>query len=181
MKNITKFDLKILKKIQKNLCSPALDKVMIGATKLGTAGAVWIGIGGLMMLLKKYRRCGFTLAAAVSFDVFANNILVKNLFHRARPCDVDQTVALKIRRPFGASFPSGHTLTSVTAATILTLNKKSFGLGAIPLAALISFSRMYLFVHYPSDIAAATALGIGLGSAAYALEKKALPAPKEEA
>lgn len=50
MKNITKFDLKILKKIQKNLCSPALDKVMIGATKLGTAGAVWIGIGGLMML-----------------------------------------------------------------------------------------------------------------------------------
>ena len=181
MKNMTKLDFKILKKIQKNLCSPVLDKVMIGATNIGTAGAVWIGIGGLMMLSKKYRRCGFTLAAAVSFDVVANIILVKNIFHRARPCDIDHTVPLKIRRPFGASFPSGHTLTSVTAATVLTLNNRAFGLGAIPLAGLISFSRMYLFVHYPSDIAAATALGVGIGSAAYALEAKALPSPKEEA
>lgn len=181
MNKLTQLDLKMLHKIQEKICRPELDSLMRAASLIGTAGAVWLGIGGALMLTKKYRRQGFILAAAVVTDVVANNLLVKNIFSRPRPCDVDKSVALKVKRPIGASFPSGHTLTSVTAATILAMTNKRFGLCALPLAGLISFSRMYLFVHYPSDIAAATAMGIGFGTAAFKLGDKLLPNPKAKA
>lgn len=69
--------------------------------------------------------------------------------------------------PSDHSFPSGHTLSSVIAATILTATDRHFAFAAIPLAALIAFSRLYLFVHYPSDVLASVILGIAIGAAVW--------------
>ena len=70
---------------------------------------------------------------------------------------------LLIANPTDYSFPSGHTLSSVIGATVLTKANRKFGLAAIPLAALIAFSRLYLYVHFPTDILGAAVLGVGIG------------------
>ena len=68
-----------------------------------------------------------------------------------------------IANPTDYSFPSGHTLSSVIGATILTKTNRHFGYAAIPLAVLIAFSRLYLYVHFPSDILGAAVLGVVIG------------------
>ena len=92
------------------------------------------------------------------------NVFLKHLIARPRPCWLDQSVPLLIAVPNDYSFPSGHTLASVIGATILTAADRRFGLIAIPLAILIAFSRLYLYVHFPSDILGAVILGLGIGA-----------------
>jgi len=91
------------------------------------------------------------------------NACLKNLIARPRPCWLDSSVQLLIANPADYSFPSGHTLSSVIGATGLTKTNRRFGYAAIPLAALIAFSRLYLYVHFPSDVLAAAVLGVALG------------------
>ena len=91
------------------------------------------------------------------------NVFLKNMVARPRPCWLDPSVQLLIAVPKDYSFPSGHTLASVISATILTAMKVKFGAAAIWLAALIGFSRLYLYVHFPSDVLTAAVLGLGIG------------------
>ena len=72
-------------------------------------------------------------------------------------------MGMLVKVPTDYSFPSGHTLSSVIGATILTQADRRFGWAAIPLAALIAFSRLYLYVHFPSDILGAAVLGVVIG------------------
>ena len=91
----------------------------------------------------------------------------ENLIARPRPCWLDDSVKLLIPIPTDYSSPSGHTLSSVIGATVLTKTNRRFGWAAIPLAAIIAFSRLYLFVHYPSDILAGAVLGAAIGLVVY--------------
>ena len=91
------------------------------------------------------------------------NVFLKNMVARPRPCWLDPSVQLLIAVPKDYSFPSGHTLASVISATILTAMKLNFAAAAIWLAALIGFSRLYLYVHFPSDVLTAAVLGLGIG------------------
>lgn len=95
--------------------------------------------------------------------LLVGNICLKNLVARARPCWIDPGVPLLIGNPADYSFPSGHTLSSVIAATILYDTDKRFGIPAIILAVLIAFSRLYLYVHFPTDVLAAALLGVLIG------------------
>lgn len=79
------------------------------------------------------------------------------------PCWIDTSVPLLIANPTDYSFPSGHTLSSVISAVILAKTDRRFGYAAIPLAVLIAFSRLYLYVHFPSDVLASAVLGIIIG------------------
>ena len=92
--------------------------------------------------------------------------------HRPRPCWLDSSVWLLIADPTDYSFPSGHTLSSVIGATILTKTDRRFGYAAIPLAALIAFSRLYLYVHFPSDVLAAAVLGVMIGELAFYADRR---------
>lgn len=85
---------------------------------------------------------------------------------------VDSSVRLLIADPTDYSFPSGHTLSSVIGATILTKTDRRFGYAAIPLAALIAFSRLYLYVHFPSDVLAAAVLGVMIGELAFYADRR---------
>lgn len=120
-----------------------------------------------MLCAKKYRRQGVILLAGLAAGVLVGNVCLKNLIARPRPCWLDDSVKLLIPISTDYSFPSGHTLSSVIGATVLTKTNRRFGWAAIPLAAIIAFSRLYLFVHYPSDILAGAVLGVAIGLAVY--------------
>lgn len=103
----------------------------------------------------------------LAVGVLVGNVCLKNLIARPRPCWLDDSVMMLISSPTDYSFPSGHTLSSVIGATVLTKTDRRFGWAAIPLAAVIAFSRLYLFVHFPSDILAGAILGVIIGEAVY--------------
>ena len=158
-------DWTVLHWIHDTLTCPFLDAVMPKLTLLGSGGAVWLLAAGALLLSKKYRRYGVFLLAGLAVGVLVGNLTLKPLIARPRPCWLDASVPLLIGNPTDYSFPSGHTLASCIGATVLTRANRRFGLAAIPLAALIAFSRLDLYVHFPSDVLASALLGpaIGLG------------------
>ena len=171
-------DQTILYWIQDNLSCGLLDLLMPKLTLLGSGGAIWLLAAGGMLCTKKYRRQGVILLAAdtlpvqlvwVAVGVLVGNVCLKNLIARPRPCWLDNSVKLLVSSPTDYSFPSGHTLASAIGATVLTKTDHRFGWAAIPIAAIIAFSRLYLFVHFPSDILAGAVLGVAIGEAVYYL------------
>jgi undecaprenyl-diphosphatase len=156
-------DWTILHWIQDTLVCPALDFLMPKITLLGNGDAVWLLAAAALLITKKYRRYGVLLLVALALGVLTGNLTLKPLIARPRPCWVDESVRLLIPNPTDYSFPSGHTLSSIIGATVLTKANAKFGLAAIPLAALIAFSRLYLYVHYPTDILGAAVLGVAIG------------------
>ena len=148
----------------------ALDPVFVGATMLaGSIGQLWLILAAVLLIFKKTRRVGAAvLISYIGVAVFGELIL-KHLFFRPRPCEVDQTFALLITRPTSSSFPSTHTAFSFGAATAIFMNYKRAGIAAFVLALLIAFSRLYLFVHFPTDVLCGAILGVVIGIAAVRL------------
>lgn len=136
-----------------------LDKIMTVITTLGDAGIIWIVIAIALLFNKKTRKCGILMAISMLLGIIFGNGLLKNLIARPRPFSVDETIELLIERPTDYSFPSGHTLASFEAAVTIFLHSKKWGISAFIIAILIAFSRMYLFVHYPTDVLAGAILG----------------------
>ena len=134
-------DWSILHGLRALTTCPLLDFWMPKITALGNSGIIWV------------------LAAAL----LLGNLALKNLFARPRPCWLDESVPLLIARPSDYSFPSGHTMAGTIGATILTAADRRFGWAAIPLAVFIAFSRLYLYVHFPSDVLGGAVLGVGIG------------------
>ena len=160
------FDLPSLDWIQANLQCAFLDKIMPLITVLGDGGAFWIACAVLMMLLKKYRKAGISAGLALIFGLVICNMILKPTVARIRPYDYQDQLGiminLLIEKEHSLSFPSGHTIASFEAATAILLRHKKLGTAAMILAILIAFSRMYLYVHYPTDVIASVFLGIGL-------------------
>lgn len=172
-------DQTVLHWLRDTLTCPALDLLMPKITLLGDNGAIWLLAAGGLLCTKKYRKQGLVLLGGLAASVLVGNVVLKNLIARPRPCWLDTSVQLLIADPTDYSFPSGHTLSSVIGATILTKTDRRFGYAAIPLAALIAFSRLYLYVHFPSDVAAAAVLGVGIGLAAHTIGGRLLDAVRK--
>lgn len=142
------------------LHNPILDTIMVFITKLGDAGIFWIALGVLFLIPKKHRKMGFQILIAMLCTYIIGNLILKNIFARLRPCDIDAAITLLVPRPHGHSFPSGHTMNGMVAAITMFLNNKKVGIPALILASGIAFSRMYLFVHFPTDIIGGIAVGL---------------------
>ena len=153
-------DWGILHWIQNTIACPFLDAVVPKLTMLGNAGIIWILAGVLLLCTKKYRRQGALVLMGLLVGLLVGNVALKHLVARSRPCWLDPSVQLLIATPTDYSFPSGHSSSSFAAATILFLRHKKSGCAAFAAAALIAFSRVFLFVHYPTDILAGTLLGV---------------------
>lgn len=170
--SITNIDFSILDFIQNHLRNGVLDWLMTKISMLGNAGVIWIVISIVLLSIKKYRKCGITLVIGLLLGLLIGNIILKPLVARPRPCWINSDIALLIASPKDFSFPSGHTLSSFIAAIILLKEDKKFGYVAMILAILIAFSRMYLYVHFPSDILAGVVLAILIGFAAIRISRK---------
>lgn len=143
-----------------DLHTPWLDVLMTFITKLGDAGILWIAIGVLCLFLKNYRKMGWKVLLSMLCTFIVGNLILKNLFARTRPCDIDTAITLLIPHPSEFSFPSGHSMNGMTAAMAMFLSNKKIGIPALVLAVLIGFSRLYHFVHFPTDVLAGFAIGI---------------------
>lgn len=155
-----------------NLHNPVLDKIMILITSLGNAGLVWIAIAIFLLFIKKTRKCGILMLASMILGLIIGNGVLKNLIARTRPCWINENIPLLIPNPQDYSFPSGHSLASFEAAVMIFLHNKKWGAISMVLAVLISFSRMYLFVHFPTDVLGGIILGTLISLAVYYGHKK---------
>jgi len=142
------------------LHNPVLDKIMLFISWLGNDGWLWLAIGAICLCFKKHRKMGLQLLLSMLCTFILGNLILKNLIARPRPCDIDTAVTLLLSRPHGYSFPSGHSINSMVAAVALFLNNKKIGIPALIIATLIGFSRMYLFVHFPTDVLGGFAIAI---------------------
>ncbi|HJB76918.1 MAG TPA: phosphatase PAP2 family protein [Candidatus Oscillibacter avistercoris] len=157
------FEFALLDWIQGNLRNPVMDLLMPAVTTLGNGGLIWIALAGILLLIPRYRKAGAAVLAGLALEVICCNLVLKPLIARVRPCDVNTAVQLLVARPDDFSFPSGHTGASFAAVTALYAGGNRLWIPALLLAALISFSRLYLYVHYPTDVLAGILLGAAAG------------------
>lgn len=153
--------------------TPLLDKLLAFITSLGNAGIIWIVLAVVLLILPKTRKTGIIVAAALLMDLILCNLILKNLVARVRPYDVNTAIAILIKKPLDFSFPSGHTAASFAAMTALFLAKmKKAWIAALVLAVLIAFSRLYFYVHYPTDVLGGAVVGILSGIIGYTIVEK---------
>ena len=163
---ITNIDFSILDFIQENIRNAFLDPVMAVLGYLGEAGAVWIILGIVLLFFRKTRPAGVCMMAAMALGYLIGDIGIKHLVARPRPFLVNTDVDLYINAPTSHSFPSGHSTASFAAVTSLfgmLKEKRWIAYSALGLAILIVFSRLYNYVHYPSDVLCGILLGVICG------------------
>lgn len=162
------FDLPILDWIAANLWCPVLDFLMPIITMFGDGGIFWIAIALILLFSKKYRKTGLAMAFALGIGLLICNIILKPGVARIRPYDFQmeyfgKEIQLIAGGMHDFSFPSGHTIACFEACTALMLGNKKFGIPATVLAVLVAFSRLYLYLHYPTDVIASIILGTLFG------------------
>ncbi|MBO6008444.1 MAG: phosphatase PAP2 family protein, partial [Lachnospiraceae bacterium] len=139
--------------LQENVRNDVLTPIMKLITHLGDKGIFWILIAVVMLFFKKTRPLGIMAGIALVFSVLINNVIIKPNVGRIRPYEVVDGLKLLIERQHDPSFPSGHSGASFAAAVVfLVKGPKKLGIPAIIMAALIAFSRLYVGVHYPTDV-----------------------------
>lgn len=149
-----------------------LDSVFLGLTRVaGSYGQLWLIIAALLLIFKKTRKAGISVLIAYLAVYLLGQIVLKQLISRPRPCQIDQTFAMLVARPSSSSFPSTHSAWAFGAATAIFMQHRKLGAAAYAVAALIAFSRMYMFLHFPTDVLFGTALGIALGVLAHWITK----------
>lgn len=160
-------ELSILDWIQ-TLHTPFLDKIMVFITRLGDSGIIWIVLSIVLLLIPKTRKSGAVMVVALVVDVLLCNIVLKNLVARTRPYDVNTGVHFLVAKLHDYSFPSGHTAASFASVTALYLaGEKKLWKFALVLACLIAISRLYLYVHYPTDVLGGILFGVISGYLGY--------------
>ena len=158
------FDLLYL--IQNYLRTDAIDRAMtfIFNDLVGSKGEIWLILGIVLLILPKTRKAGLCLLSSYIIAYFIGDGILKNLIARPRPCTLDQTVLLTVTRPTSYSCPSVHSMLAFASAVCVFRFHRKTGIVALVFAALIGFSRMYFFVHFPTDVLFGAALGLGIGT-----------------
>ncbi|MCD7882412.1 MAG: phosphatase PAP2 family protein [Lachnospiraceae bacterium] len=154
----------ILLYIQDYIRNPILDPIFIAITHLGDKGIFWIILTVILLSIKKTRTAGICSACALLGSFLINNLLLKNLFNRIRPYEVIEGLTCLIQPATDASFPSGHTGASFASAVAICRQvPRKYGILLLVLASLIAFSRLYVGIHYPTDVLGGLVTGIALG------------------
>ncbi len=159
MNPVLKLEFSILDFIAQYFHNGIFDVIMPVITRLCDNGEVWICLALILLCIPKQRRIGLQLILALLFSFLLCNLFLKNVVARPRPFALREGIDLLIAAPRDFSFPSGHSSASFAAAMVLFRNHFRWAVPALLLAILIAFSRLYLYVHYPSDVLAGALLG----------------------
>ncbi len=168
---IQNIDVAVLNWIHNVFSCLFLDVIMPIITALGNKGLFMIAVAVLMVCFKKTRKAGIAMGIALVLGLVLGNGLLKNLFGRVRPYELEGALVtdLLIKKPHDYSFPSGHTLASFEFASVMVICRKTLpgknitAIVSVVLAVLIAFSRLYLYVHFPSDVLGGAILGTLFG------------------
>ena len=152
----------ILNTIQ-GMQNPVFDIVMPAVSFLGKGGWIWIALCIGLLIYPKTRRTGVILLIALVIDFIVVNLGIKPFVARLRPYEINAEFQLIVPPEHDYSFPSGHAAASFTAASALFFARSKWWIPATILAVIISFSRLYLYVHFPSDVLVGILLGILFG------------------
>ena len=148
--------------------TPFGDWLMPLVTFFGEAGWAWIALAAVLLIIPKTRRVGAVLALALILDLIVTDLVIKNIFARPRPFEQQPgAVDLLVDPPWGHSFPSGHTAAAFAAVSALYFSRSRLWIPALCLASAIAMSRLYLFVHFPTDVLAGMIIGIVIGYCAW--------------
>ena len=153
-------DFPILYAIQ-GLRTAFLDSFFVTLSKIaGDYGHIWVILGIILLFFKKTRKCGITIISSYLLVFVVGQFVLKDLIARPRPCQFDTKVPLLVKRPSSFSCPSTHAAWAFAASTSVFVYHKGWGALTGLVALLIAFSRLYLFVHFPTDVLFGIALGI---------------------
>ncbi|CUX28708.1 phosphatase PAP2 family protein [Clostridium sp. C105KSO13] len=154
-------DGNILLFIQEHIRQDWMTPFWVFITSLGNEGWFWLMVSALLLFPKRTRKIGITALLAMAVGFLITNLVLKNVVARVRPYETVEGLKLLIARQRDFSFPSGHACASFAAASVYFLRlPQKWGIPAVVLAALIAFSRLYVGVHYPTDVLAGAAIGI---------------------
>lgn len=171
MEALLALDGNILLFIQEHLRADWLTPVMLVITRLGGLGKIWIAVSLLLLCFKKTRWAGAAGLLGLIFSLAVNNVLLKNLVARIRPYEVVEGLRLIAPRATDFSFPSGHTGSSFAAAVAICCMLKGSGMRwqyfLLVFAALMGYTRLYVGIHYPTDVLAGLVTGVLCGYLAY--------------
>ena len=158
---ILELDGEFLLFIQRFLRFEWLTHAMRFITSLGDEGLIWIVLAAILLCLKRYRKTGSAMAVALLIGYLVTNLILKNLVMRVRPYDAVVGLQALIGPLADSSFPSGHATSSIAAAFVMMKDtRKYIGIPVFTLAVLICLSRLYLGVHYPTDVLAGVMIGL---------------------
>lgn len=159
MQFIENIDRAILMFAHNNMVSTIMDSFMVTITAVGDSACVWIAIGLILLFSTNYRKYGVMLFAALFLCLLVGVLGLKANVARERPFYFYEGIKLLVDMPSSYSFPSTHAMTSFASAAIIYFINKKIGIAAYILAVLIAFSRLYLYVNYPSDVLAGFIIG----------------------
>ncbi len=160
LESIQSFEFAVLDFIQQNIRCDFLDALIPAVTHYGIV--LWIAIAAIALFFNKTRKCGASMGAGMIMGLLVGNVILKNIVQRDRPCWINTSVELLVDHLSDYSFPSGHTLASFIAAIVIFRHNKKLGIPALILATFIAFTRLYLYVHFPTDILGAILLAVAV-------------------
>ena len=159
---IQTIDFSILDWIQEHIRNDMLDLIIPKITVLGDKGIFWIAVTLLCLFVAKWRKCGITMATALLVGLLIGNILIKLTVARDRPCWISPPEVMLVAIPKDTSFPSCHTLSGFAASIPLLYYFRRVGIPAVIFAGIIGLTRMYVYVHFPSDVLVGFILGVAI-------------------
>ncbi len=167
------WEIDFLNFIADNIHSGLMDRLMVLITYLGNGGILWIGLTAVMLGFKDTRKAGIASAVSLILMLISVNIIIKPIAGRIRPFEADASLlrAVLISLPKDASFPSGHTAAGFASSVAVLLCRKKLGIIMVILAFLVGISRLYLCVHFPTDVIAGAVIGALLGVVGYCISE----------
>lgn len=155
-------ELAILDAIQ-NLRCGVLDVLMPALSRTANDGEIWILLAIVLVCIRGQRRYGWSVASALVLDLLTVNIVLKPLIDRVRPCAVNTAVDMLVAAPTSGAFPSGHTAAAFAVVFALKTAGSPLWKPALAIAIPMAFSRLYLYVHWPTDILGGILVGAFVG------------------